>query len=158
MSGVLFLKKTIATTFNLVAICLCVSSTVGLAPAQDTKSPSGPDRGSPAELSKQIVELRALVEKLQARVDELEKRSPAQETDSRAAATASTAQAAPSFSNTGTAPEQTQPQSAPSQVASAPNPAGFLRGSTVNLLFDGYYAFNFNNPIGRASTFCVPMT
>jgi len=89
-----------------------------------------------SELNQQVLELRALVEKLQARVDELEKRAPAQ-------------QAAPRHEAQG---EVTASQP---QTATAPDTSSalsdFLHGTTFNLLLDGYYAFNLNHPIGRVN-------
>jgi hypothetical protein len=80
-----------------------------------------------ADLSKQIAELTAIVQKLQQRVDELERKStPAQ-----------TAAATP--------PAETKIDTA---SASASDP---LRGTTVNMLVDGYYGYNTNNPIGRVN-------
>jgi Putative beta-barrel porin-2, OmpL-like. bbp2 len=41
------------------------------------------------------------------------------------------------------------PQPAPAIVQPSDN--DILRGTTVNILFDGYYGYNFNNPIGRVN-------
>ena len=47
------------------------------------------------------------------------------------------------------------PKPAAPPVASPPAPGkpavDFLHGTTVNFLVDGYYGYNFNNPIGRAN-------
>src|SRR6202035_2186164 len=79
-----------------------------------------------ADLSKQISDLTALVTKLQARVDDLEsklgKPTPATEVAT-------------------VKPEPSVPIDAP--------PALLPGNLSVNLLFDGYYGWNFNNPIGR---------
>jgi hypothetical protein len=83
---------------------------------------------SPAELSRQISELSALVLRLQTRVDELEGK--------------------PRVTSQATVPIQSaQPQELPP----ARTGASLLGGTTVNFLFDGYYGFNFNNPIGRVN-------
>ena len=91
-----------------------------------------------AGLQEQVIQLRALVEQLQTRVNELEKRSPS--------APAPTVSA------------QAQPEPVASALATAsPSPAplepghDFLQGTTINLLFDGYYGYNFNDPIGRVN-------
>lgn len=92
-----------------------------------------------ADLNQQVTELRSLVEKLQARVDELEKRSQS------ASQTAAAVNAAPQ--------QQPQAQTTATQPASptpAPGP-DFLHGTTINLLMDGYYEYNFNDPIGRVN-------
>ena len=88
------------------------------------------------DLSKQVTELRALVLKLQARLDAVEARQ-------KPAAVAE-ANISPS---TSTAPEITvSGSSAPVQAGSG---VDLLHGTTLNLLFDGYYGYNFNRPIGR---------
>ena len=56
-------------------------------------------------------------------------------------------------------PSQEGPPSPPPQAASAAanTPAtpsttpDFLAGTTLNLMLDGYYAYNFNRPIGRVN-------
>jgi len=82
-------------------------------------------------LAKRVDDLTALVQKLQARVDELE---------------AKLGPPAPQ-------PSAPAPQAAIAQPTPAPAPTGasLLGGTTVNFLFDGYYGFNFNNPIGRVN-------
>jgi uncharacterized coiled-coil protein SlyX len=84
------------------------------------------------DLNQKVAELTALVEKLQARVSELEARVG---TFNQPAATSQAAAA---------------PEAAP---APRPPPTGrsLLGGTTVNFLFDGYYGYNFNNPIGRVN-------
>jgi hypothetical protein len=101
-------------------------------------------QGESADLNQQVVELRALVEKLQARVDELEKKQD------QAQASPGTADAPGQSTNA--APQQ-QAQATATQAA-APTPApgpDFLHGTTLNLFMDGYYEYNFNDPIGRVN-------
>lgn len=86
----------------------------------------------------ELQQLRELVLKLQARVDELEKKQG------------------------GTAVAPTT-QSAPTERAVAAEPAAanankedravldFFKGTTINGAFDGYYGYNFNQPIGRVN-------
>jgi hypothetical protein len=93
---------------------------------------------SSADLNQRVSELSILVQRLKARVDELEgaSRVPSQ----------------PAASNSSTAalvqPSASQDSSAPS---ASPSGASLLGGTTVNFLFDGYYGYNFNNPIGRVN-------
>src|SRR5579863_811045 len=90
-------------------------------------------------------------QKMLERIDTLEHRLAALE--ARLGAVAPTAPAAESHAQP---PEASRP--AP-QVAGEPDPPtskngpllDFLRGTTFNLTFDGYYAYNFNNPIGRVN-------
>jgi hypothetical protein len=89
---------------------------------------------SSADLSEQIAELRALVNRLQSRVAELETLLKGS-----AAAEAS----APSLSS------QTPPP-APAPPPPVPEPTT-LAGITINFLIDGYYSYNFNAPIGRVN-------
>jgi hypothetical protein len=110
------------------------------APAQDigpgiTDAPPA----NAAELNQQIVQLRALVEKLQARVDELEKKSqgatsvqqPANTSSSQPASSAVTQAASATGANSKT------------NVVSPE--------TTINFYLDAYYAYNFNQPIGRVN-------
>ena len=89
---------------------------------------------SPAELSKRVNELATLVQRLQARVDELEAKLPASSN-------------APAAAAVDPAPATAAPQT----VAPPPTAAELLDGTSVNFMFDGYYGFNFNNPIGRVN-------
>ena len=92
---------------------------------------SAQDAPANAALSAEVAELRSMVLKLQARIDEMEARSliPA------------TPVTASSLNKT------TAGSVVP--VAASPAAPDFLRGTTINFLFDGYYGFNFNQPIGR---------
>jgi hypothetical protein len=86
------------------------------------------------QTQREVSELRDLVAKLQSRVEELEKRSPAP-------AAAITTAVVPGAA--------VKP---PAATPSAPlQPADTLAGTTVNFLIDGYYGYNFNNPIGRVN-------
>ncbi len=77
-----------------------------------------------AALEQQVAELRTLVQKLQARVDELE--------------------------TCLTATPAAQP-TAPVAAPPADRPPVALNGTTINFMFDGYYGYNFNAPIGRVN-------
>jgi hypothetical protein len=87
------------------------------------------------ELRQEVVELRALVEKLQARVDQLERGAPKQ-----------TADAAPQQEA-----QASGPATSPAVNAQAGGIADFLHSTTINFLMDGYYGYNFNDPIGRVN-------
>jgi len=96
----------------------------------------------PADTSQQIAELTALVRTLQARVDDLEKKLESSGTTGAQAA----------------APKQSsealvnKPPASPTAASSGtPGGSELLRGTTVNFLLDGYYGYNFNNPIGRVN-------
>jgi hypothetical protein len=82
---------------------------------------------STSDLDKQVTELRALVERLQARVTELEAHVNAKNPTVPAAA-----------------------QTAATRPAQPPEPTS-VAGTTINFLIDGYYSYNFNAPIGRVN-------
>lgn len=89
--------------------------------------------GSDATLAQQVAELTALVRQLQGRVADLESKvSPAPQ---------------PEPANSVAAALIAEP--APQPVASSP--LDILRGTTVNVALDGYYGWNFNQPIGRVN-------
>jgi hypothetical protein len=96
-----------------------------------------------AETAKRIAELTALVQRLQARVDDLETRVPPQ---GKVAGTSLVEPAKPVTEATAA------PASSPAASSSAaPDGKGLLGGTTVNVLVDGYYGYNFNEPIGRVN-------
>lgn len=74
------------------------------------------------------------------RIDQLEKRMSALEQALVAKAPAPNAPTSPPA-----------PEPAASTAAVAPAVADPLGGTTVNLLFDGYYGYNFNSPVGRTN-------
>ncbi|HLJ51044.1 MAG TPA: outer membrane beta-barrel protein [Bryobacteraceae bacterium] len=84
---------------------------------------------SDSDINKQVAELTALVQKLQARVSDMEQKLKVSEPSSPVQPSA-----------------DPQPPSAPAAVDS-----NVLRGTTVNFVLDGYYGYNFNNPIGRVN-------
>jgi len=96
---------------------LAFSLTLPLAQGQDDS----------VALTRQISELRALVEKLQARVSQLEKQMTKEQ------------------------PKQEPAQEVLPHPVELEKPAGILTGTTTNVLVDGYYGYNFNAPIGRAN-------
>jgi hypothetical protein len=96
-----------------------------------------PLRAQDSALEKQVAELRDLVVKLQARVDQLEVNQR-----EKREKPVSTAETSPPPIATGT-----QPAAATVPPATT-NP---LAGTTLNLGLDGYYVYNFNNPIGRVN-------
>jgi hypothetical protein len=88
------------------------------------------------DVSKQLFEMRATIQRLQRRVDDLEAKlgSPVK----------------PANPQIATAVEPALPpaeQTSPSQPAIS----NFLRGTSVNVVLDAYYDYNFNDPIGRVS-------
>jgi hypothetical protein len=122
---------------NTITVSLLVSLVPWVGLAQERTEESS------AELNRRLNELSALVQKLQARVDELEGRSRVSN------------QPVVSDSSTAAPVQTSAPQGSPAQGSSASSASrsgtSLLGGTTVNFLFDGYYSYNFNNPIGRVN-------
>lgn len=132
-----------------IVVFLLVSVAPGIGQAQGIEGQTGQTQEkaipSSEDLSRQIKELAAMVQKLQARVDELEGKTRAT-TSQSAVADSSTAIATAQLSA-----EQIQPASATTLPPVRRSGSSLLGGTTVNFLFDGYYGYNFNNPIGRVN-------
>jgi hypothetical protein len=136
---------------HLSALLLCVVAIWLAMPlpgrSQEIIPAANANEANGADLARQVAELREVVRQLQLQVKELQGRPPA-----IFEGPAPLAAAAPS------AGETSQPLAAPqaptnnvAAVASGPPTLDPLRGTTVNFLFDGYYAYNFNDPIGRVN-------
>ncbi len=106
-----------------------------LAHAQENRPDSG-------EINRQIAELTTLVQTLQARVDDLEKKLASSDKNKLTASTEGKQASETTVSGPGASPVATN---------SASSASDLLRGTTVNFLLDGYYGYNFNNPIGRVN-------
>jgi hypothetical protein len=133
---------------NLRRFCLLMFLLSSLVLAQANNPAPAAATSDSSDLSQQVIELRSLVQKLQARVDELERRSQAQPGASIAPPADSPSQP------TNAAPQQqAQAQTTITQTPSPTASSGpdFLHGTTFNLLIDGYYGYNFNDPIGRVN-------
>ncbi|MBV9406195.1 MAG: outer membrane beta-barrel protein [Acidobacteriaceae bacterium] len=108
-------------------------------------------------LQQEVNDLRAIVTKLQARVDELEKKSVAAVTASAAVGTPAVTEAngAPAAQSSNTPVQQpATPEPAPhTEAANATPPITNVvaPGTTINFFLDAYYAYNFNQPIGRVN-------
>ncbi len=101
------------------------------------------NRADPGEINRQIAELTTLVHTLQARVDDLEEKLKSSGKISVPASTVPN-QASETLVNT--------PAANPTTASNtSPGASDLLRGTTVNFLLDGYYGYNFNNPIGRVN-------
>jgi hypothetical protein len=98
-----------------------------------------------AQLRKEAAELRALLEKLEKRIDQIESAASGSQTGAPAANAVPPAAAPAAVA--AKAPE------APAAATVAPptGVAGLLAGTTLNVLLDTYYEYNFNAPIGRVN-------
>jgi hypothetical protein len=127
-----FIKNICRASKYTIAVSLLVSFTPWVVLAQQKTDESS------AELSRRVTELSALVQKLLARVDELEGTSRVS--------------SQPAVSNPSPAALEQSPASQSLSTPSASRSGtSLLGGTTVNFLLDGYYGFNFNNPIGRVN-------
>jgi hypothetical protein len=118
--------------------------------AQNASEASSNAASSPS-LEQQVSDLQAIVAKLQARVDELEKKSLPITASPTGALTSTADNAQPV--NTSVSPIQ-QAGNAAAQNATPVAAASsnvVAPGATINFFLDAYYAYNFNQPIGRAN-------
>ena len=121
--------------------------------AQDVGAPIT-NSPSTIELNQQIAKLRALVENLQARVGELEKRSqgatlaPASTSGNTEQMNSEIVSKSPDLSVQQPAEPATQ---SPASTVPQANTNVASPGTTINFFLDGYYAYNFNQPIGRVN-------
>jgi hypothetical protein len=97
------------------------------------------------ETERRFAEMTALIQKLQARVDDLEgKLQSADKADKNVTAAVVSNQAAEAIA-------EKPPASTTTTPADTPGRPDLLRGTSVNILLDAYYGYNFNNPIGRVN-------
>lgn len=117
---------------GLIAMFLILTITSSL----QAQEPAFTDQGS------EIRELKAMVLQLQSRVEELEKERnlSAHGNTSESQSAQSTAQ-----NSTPAAPTSSALTSEDRSVLD------YLHGTTINFAVDGYYAYNFNHPIGRVN-------
>ena len=152
----------------VLGLCFLLAGVSATASAQENPAPSSPGSPSASELARQISELRDLVQKLQDQVKQLQANAPVPTTPesgtppSPPARQTSVAAVVPSPTTDATeavAAPASPAQSTATFATPAPTTTGMpaesqkitdaLHGTTVNFLFDGYYAYNFNAPIGR---------
>ncbi len=92
--------------------------------------------------AQEIQELRSLVLQLQHRVEELERDRPAPVST-------------PNVTSASSQPSASDSKSAAEAHAESPKDdrsiLEFFRNTTINFAVDGYYAYNFNHPIGRVN-------
>jgi hypothetical protein len=137
-----------------VAKCAVIAAACACSPLARGQSASPPQRSlsveSPQQTQARISKLEAEVAELKAIVSRMQPGASALE--------ASTAAAAPSTPVTAAAQTTAAIQQVPKQetVQNALQPGdskvlGFFRETTINVSLDGYYAYNFNNPVGRVN-------
>jgi len=118
--------------------------------AQEPLAPAPLSTDSSGELKEQVRELRTLVEQLQKQVSDLQARVPTTQFIEKVGNPPSAQVSAPAPP----AEEKAQDRGDTLQTAAtsaSSKGSDFLHGTTVNLLLDGYYEYNFNAPIGRVN-------
>jgi len=100
---------------------------------------------NPATAQRELDELRSVVAQLSARIGTLEEQLRKKEATERSSLVAGgePVQAA--------APSGAAATGGQGGAGNAGGPTDFLQGTTLNLTFDGYYAYNFNRPVGRVN-------
>jgi hypothetical protein len=93
-----------------------------------------------------LLQLHQQLDDIAARLKALEAQpvAPASDSTSSSVSTAASAAAAP-------APPPAAPTAEEAAAAQDKDTLSFFRGTTINFGVDGYYAYNFNKPIGRAN-------
>ena len=103
--------------------------------------------GNQGALEKQVEELRSLVIQLSKRVESLEGRPTAKGASAEIAPESTTVIAG--VGGQPVAQTVQSPSGAPPSVEHGAT--DFLGGTTLNLMLDGYYGYNFNSPVGRVN-------
>ena len=127
--------------FLVVCLTLCCSLIA------TSQQPAQPLPETDAQRSAEIQQLKQELQKISARLDQLEQQQAAQNAAHQQTSSTPTQQAAQPVPVTSPAP------AAADSTLSAEDRATltFLRGTTLNFGLDGYYAYNFNHPIGRVN-------
>jgi hypothetical protein len=108
------------------------------------------ENGSSVDLKEEVRELRAMVQQLQKQVSDLQARVP----ESQLSESSDNRPSAQVPAQTQPAQQTTQGGSEGAQKLTTPeshNGFNLLGGTTVSFMMDGYYLYNFNNPIGRVN-------
>ncbi len=123
--------------------------------AQGTPSADSPNQAATAD---EIKELRSAILVLQQRLDRIEARSGRPATPNEAVAADNAPSNAPATAPSSEGLSSSQPAITPVTKPDLPvlntedrKTLDFLNGTTINVGFDGYYAYNFNQPIGRVN-------
>ena len=112
----------------LMCFAACISGLTGQAVAQDSTEHAQDLQQRVEHLESEVKELRAMLRQMQSR-DQTLTQDPATDAGS----------------SQGAAPSQTLVSSADRKTLD------FLHDTTLNLTVDGYYAYNFSNPVGRVN-------
>lgn len=135
------MRKTDA--FRILAVILIWS---GVAQPQTRETPAVPASNQEA-LQRQIDELRGIVVQLSARINALEWQLKEKGANGSPSAAPETAAEQPVIQTSGTE-TRLGPQL---MSAGERNTLAWWQGTTLNLTVDGYYGYNFNQPVGRVN-------
>lgn len=138
-----------------LAVVSFVSLTIhlGYGVAQEKGGLSGPGVNDSEDLAKQVAELRTIVQQLQAQVRELQRERSEANGVAPAVTDTGDVTMAPRAAiwSDNVAVQSVQATAADTTSQASSKALDFLHGTTLNFLFDGYYAYNFNDPIGRVN-------
>jgi len=139
--------RTLAKYAFIVAACACSPFARGQSsyPAQTTLAVESPQemQARISKLETEVAELKAIVNRMQLGVS-----APEVSAANAAASTPVTAAAQPAA----TIPATPRPEAVQTVLQPEDRKVlGFLGETTINVALDGYYAYNFNNPVGRVN-------
>lgn len=143
------MKAHIGLLSSLAPICIAAAGVAQQTPAGATLTPEQRDA--------QIQELRRELARIAAQLDELQRSSvaaqPGVNSTGSAPPSAAVASALPAPSAAAGSAAATSPKSEPAPVLTAADSPTltFFRGTTFNVGIDGYYGYNFNEPVGRVN-------
>ena len=120
------------------------------ATALSAQQPVPAQTQTPAERAAEIQQLRVELGKISARLDELQSQPSSSPPSDTGAGNSSSAPAAASVAPT-VAFGPPGAEAVPTLTAADKPTLDFFRGTTINVGIDGYYGYNFNEPIGRVN-------
>ena len=139
--GIQFIVK-LAHSIAVVGLVICLTANCSLGQESTPPNASTENESAFSQGSGDNAQILLELQQMRSRIQELEARLKAQ-TDNATTPTSELIQPAPESQATLRTPT-------PSQSEDRDNLA-FLRSTTLNLQIDGYYAYNFNHPVGRVN-------
>ena len=136
------MKSPVLLIPSLVPFCIAI--------ALSAQQPAPAQTQTPAERAAEIQELRVELGKISARLDELQNQPKPFLPRGMGAEDASSA-SSPTPVAPMVASEPSRTEAVPTLTAADKPTLEFFRGTTINVGLDGYYGYNFNEPIGRVN-------
>ena len=136
------MKSPVLLVPSLVPLCMAL--------ALSAQQPAPAQTQTPAERAAEIQELRVELGKFSARLDELQNEPKPSLPRGMGAENTSSAPSAASVAPT-VAFAPPGAEAVPTLTVADKPTLEFFRGTTINVGLDGYYGYNFNEPIGRVN-------